>query len=76
MNDWRRVLAAVGATLFLAVTTQAGDWPSFRGPRGNGIAEGTEFPTRWGAEENIQWKVSLPHPGNGSPIVSGGRDRP
>lgn len=73
MSDWRRFIAALSAVLLLAATSLAGDWPSFRGPHGDGIAEGTGFPTSWGPEENIRWKVNLPHPGNGSPIVSQGR---
>ena len=49
----------------------AADWPQFRGPSGNGIATDTQAPKRWSRTENIKWKVKLPQPGNGSPIVSG-----
>ncbi|MDP6555979.1 MAG: PQQ-binding-like beta-propeller repeat protein [Pirellulaceae bacterium] len=73
MNRWRNVLTMGCAAMFLAVVAQAGDWPQFRGPLGNGVAEGEGFPTSWGPEENIKWKVSLPYPGAGSPIVSNGR---
>ncbi len=74
MNQCLRAWLAVGVGAFILVhTTHAGDWPGFRGPHGNGVAEGKEFPTQWGPEQNIRWKISLPHPGNGSPIVSGDR---
>jgi outer membrane protein assembly factor BamB len=48
----------------------AADWPGFRGPHGNGIAD-DRTPVKWSAEENIAWKVAIPQPGNGSPIVFG-----
>lgn len=51
----------------------AADWPAFRGPTGNGVTQETNFPTHWSAGENIRWKVALPSPANGSPIVSAGR---
>ena len=74
MKIWRRVFTLAGcAAIFLAARAQAGDWPQFRGPHGDGVAEGSGFPKTWGAEENIKWKVSLPDRGAGSPIVSGGR---
>ena len=45
----------------------------FRGFDGNGISSEKEVPLSWSAEENVKWTVSLPAPGNGSPIVSNGR---
>lgn len=51
----------------------AGDWPRFRGPSGNGIADETKLPDSWGPEQNVKWKVPLNGTGNGSPIVSNGR---
>ena len=51
----------------------AADWPQFRGAAANGITDEMGFPTKWSADENITWKAKLPGPGNGSPIVSGGR---
>jgi outer membrane protein assembly factor BamB len=56
-----------------SLSARATDWPSFRGPTGNGITSDQEFPTRWGPDESIRWTVKLPAPGNGSPIVSNGR---
>jgi len=57
----------------LSVQAQAGDWPAFRGPLGNGVSDEKQAPTNWGPEENVKWKTALPGPGNGSPIVSNGR---
>ena len=55
------------------IICHAGDWPSFRGPTGNGISPENALPAEWGSDQNIVWKVALPHPGNGSPIVCNGR---
>lgn len=57
----------------LATSTQAGDWPQFRGPHGNGYADGEGFPSVWGPDKNIKWKTPLLEPGNSSPIVTGDR---
>jgi len=50
----------------------AGDWPAFRGPSGNGVAQENQAPLHWGPGKNVRWKASLPGPGNSSPIVSRG----
>lgn len=62
------VAVSTGAAVVLAA-----DWPAFRGPNGDGIAHETNVPTEWGPDKNIKWKVPLPGPANGSPIVSAGR---
>ena len=51
----------------------AGDWPAFRGPDGNGMADEKTAPLHWGPDKNVRWKAPLPGPGNSSPIVSRGR---
>jgi outer membrane protein assembly factor BamB len=51
----------------------AADWPMFRGPNLDGIAPDSSAPTAWSPDKNIRWKMPLPQPGNGSPIVSKGR---
>ncbi len=52
---------------------RAEDWPSFRGPFGSGVSSEKNVPVTWDTDENIKWKVRLPGPGNGSPIVTSGR---
>jgi outer membrane protein assembly factor BamB len=70
---WNRP-ALLGSALFvLAASARAGDWPQFRGPRGDGISEETQVPTTWSPRENIRWRTPLPAPGNSSPVVSRGR---
>ena len=56
-----------------SVPVWAGDWPSWRGPRGDGISDATAVPVRWSQTENLRWKTSIPGRGYSSPIVSGER---
>jgi outer membrane protein assembly factor BamB len=46
-------------------------WPSFRGPRGDGVSAYANIPTSWDAEsgEGILWKTAVPLPGHNSPVV-------
>ncbi len=68
-------LSAVMLTLMgtASLMAHAADWPSFRGPHGDGITEETGFPLEWSTEKNVRWKLVLPNRGNESPIVSNGR---
>ncbi len=50
------------------------DWPQFRGPLGNGTAEGSDrLPTALDAERHIAWSTALPGRGLSSPVVAGDR---
>jgi outer membrane protein assembly factor BamB len=57
--------------LATASVVTAGDWPQFRGPEGNGVADVTGLPTTWGPAENVKWKVDLPGRSAASPVVFG-----
>ncbi|MCP4154235.1 MAG: PQQ-binding-like beta-propeller repeat protein, partial [bacterium] len=48
-----------------------GNWPSFRGPGGNGKAHFTDVPDSWNPEtgENIIWRQKLELEGLSSPVV-------
>src|SRR5260370_16549546 len=69
----RNALLALMICACLVPCSRAGDWPSFRGPNGDGVSPEKHVPLRWGPTENIKWKMPLPAPGNSSPIVSKGR---
>ena len=61
------ILMAIG----LAHVTWAGaDWPRFRGPNGNGVAETTGLPVEFGPGRNVIWQTPLP-PGYSSPALAG-----
>jgi outer membrane protein assembly factor BamB len=67
--------------LVLAVPLLAGpaaprpgvDWPSFRGPRASGTADGFPTPARWSVatRENLRWRTVVPGLGHSSPVVWG-----
>lgn len=58
--------------LLLAVLAQSGDWPWWRGPNHNGIAEEQPAPpTSWGPGKNVVWSAEVPGRGHSSPTVTG-----
>lgn len=78
------LLAALGA-FALALTTGAValqgdpkpgiDWPSFRGIRGAGVADGFTTPTTWDVpqKKNVRWTTAVPGLGHSSPVIWGNR---
>jgi glycerophosphoryl diester phosphodiesterase len=36
------------------------DWPCWRGPKANGVANGRNLPVRWSQTDNVRWSVKLP----------------
>ncbi len=64
-------------TLFLAFFTLfttiafGNNWPQFRGPNSDGIADGATPPLTWSDTKNIKWKVQTPGRGHSSPLISG-----
>ncbi|HEV8059055.1 MAG TPA: PQQ-binding-like beta-propeller repeat protein [Gemmataceae bacterium] len=53
---------------------KTGDWPWWRGPTRNGIADPNQKPPiHWSDKENVLWKSPIPGRGHGSPTVSGSR---
>lgn len=64
------------SVLFVALTlapSANADWPAFRGPTGQGLAESANPPTLWGPDRNVTWKADIPGNGWSSPVVAGGR---
>jgi len=46
------------------------NWPDWRGPQKNGVVTGEpSLPTKWGANDNIHWKLDLPGRSGSTPIV-------
>jgi len=71
-----RVAAVVGFVLGVLAWSplaSAQDWPQWRGPRGDGVAPEQAVRLRWDREQGVRWRTPLARPGNGSPIVVGGR---
>lgn len=63
--------------LFVAMGSPllAQNWPSFRGLRAGGVADGQGLPVEWSAERdlNVRWKKAIPGLAHSSPVVWGGR---
>ena len=59
--------------LACARVASAENWPSWRGPTGNGISTETDLPIKWSRQNNVRWRAELPEPGNSTPIVWGDR---
>lgn len=49
------------------------DWPAWRGPRANNVADNRHLPLKWSQTENVRWSVTLPGWGTSSPVVYGER---
>jgi outer membrane protein assembly factor BamB len=65
------ILLFLSAAALLAADTT--DWPGWRGPRADGVAEGRKLPVRWSQTENVRWSVKLPGWGTSSPVAYGNR---
>ena len=61
------------SSLLFASAAVAGEWPGWRGPRGDGHSDEPNIPTRWSATENVHWKVAVPGRGHSSPVICGDR---
>lgn len=73
------LVVCVAFPLTAAGADDATDWPSFRGPRGSGVADGFPVLSEWNVDaaageiEGVLWQTRVPGLGHSSPIVSGDR---
>lgn len=67
----RYVILLQASVLCFATLTRAADWPQWRGPDGQGHAEGSGYPAKWSETENVSWKTEIPGRGWSSPIIIG-----
>jgi hypothetical protein len=68
-----RATALLCVVALLAGVSRAGEWPGWRGPRGDGTSTEPNLPIKWSATENIAWKTPIAGNGHSSPIVWGDR---
>ncbi len=47
------------------------DWPHWRGPKTNGVADVKGLPTTWSPDEHVRWRTPLPGPAGSTPILVG-----
>jgi len=60
---------ALALTVLVSVNAHGENWPQWRGPNQNGAAEGKGFPTKWGEEDGLLWKVKIPGWGTSTPVI-------
>jgi len=70
---FRLVTVLTGLLLGTSAVVQAENWPTWRGPAGNGISTETGVPTEWGPDKNVLWRTPLPGPAGATPVVWGDR---
>ena len=66
----RSLIALLLCCLAVAIV-RADNWPNWRGPGSNGVAQGDNYPTSWSKTENVLWQVKLPGKGASTPVVWG-----
>jgi outer membrane protein assembly factor BamB len=66
------VRISIPTCIFVAMAwlplASAGDWPGFRGPHGDGVAENEKPPVCFSESSNLLWKAELPA-GLSSPVI-------
>jgi outer membrane protein assembly factor BamB len=67
-----RLLLPIAVLFAVACPAHAENWPSWRGPRGDGHSAEAKLPVRWDAK-SIEWKINLPGEGQSSPTIWGDR---
>ncbi len=67
----REIILLSGLFLVVLRLQGAGEWPEWRGPGGQGHAQGDSLPTRWGENVNVTWKAPIPGRGWSSPVIDG-----
>lgn len=64
--------AQILALLLLSLTAaSAENWPQWRGPNLNGTSGESNLPVKWGPDENVSWKLTLPAWSGSTPIIWG-----
>jgi outer membrane protein assembly factor BamB len=53
----------------IVTVTRAQNWPSWRGPNGDGTSIEKNLPTQWDSVTNVLWKSPVPGIGYSSPII-------
>ena len=67
-----KIICGFGVVLSLTGTCGA-DWPEFRGPTGQGVADDPRIPITWTDQENIAWKIPVEGLAWSSPAIVGGK---
>jgi len=63
------ITSLITISLILHGIASAENWPSWRGPRHDGISTESNVPTKWSATENVAWKLPLPGEAGSTPAI-------
>ncbi|MGQ0734478.1 MAG: outer membrane protein assembly factor BamB family protein [Acidobacteriota bacterium] len=55
----------------VATVEVSANWPSWRGPTGDGVSTEKNLPVKWSPTENIAWKLQLPQWSGATPVIWG-----
>ena len=66
----RRALLILMMSLATGVVASA-NWPTWRGPAGDGVSAERNLPVKWSPTENIAWKLQLPQWSGATPVIWG-----
>jgi outer membrane protein assembly factor BamB len=67
------VISLLTTTALFNSIVDAGNWPQWRGPDGQGVSSEKNLPTVWSATKNIKWKTPIAGRAHSSPIVWGNK---
>lgn len=67
----RRTISLLILLAILSPSSASENWPQFRGPNGDGLAESTKLPRTWSEKENILWKTPIHGKAWSSPVIWG-----
>ena len=65
----KRYLTFLLGCMLLAQSTQAANWPQWRGPNFNGFTDESNLPERWSKTENLVWTKDLPGSSAATPVI-------
>jgi outer membrane protein assembly factor BamB len=68
VHRWGFKIKILSATLLVAVTVCAADWPQWRGPNRDGRIDGVSLPATWPKTLKEEWKVTV-GTGHATPVV-------
>ena len=63
------VAAVAGLSAVSLWAAPTSNWPGFRGPSANGVAEAPALPLTWSKTENVKWVIDVPGRGWSSPVI-------
>ena len=65
----KRYLTFLLGCMLLTQSTQAANWPQWRGPNFNGFTDESNLPERWSKTENLAWTKDLPGSSAATPVI-------